>query len=464
MAEDGRLIPPEDRVTAMADLPVPDWAEAEGWARQVLAWLGEHVLTAAVAWQVIIAGAAWLVATVIARLLRHPAERAVVRLKRIRPLQRVAWSLTKQLRLLIFVILITIAGRAIVVFAPVEFAGILGVLSSLLTAWIVIRVATSILRTRLARRGMAVIVWTVAALDITGLYGPTVMVLDAIAIQAGEIRLSALLVVQATLWLAALLWGATLLVKVLDRRLQTVTDLSPSSRVLIGKLLRFGAIALAIVMALNAVGVDMTALAVFSGALGLGIGIGLQRVVANLLSGVFLLMDRSVKPGDVIEVEGTFGWVVSMQARFVSLVTRDRKEILIPNEDFITNRVVNWSHTDNYVRLEVPFSVTYDADPHRVRALAVEAAGKPGRVVEKPAPVCHLTAFGDNGLEFILRFWIEDAPGGVVNVTGQVLLAVWDAFKAEGIQVPFPHRDIKLREPVRVVMDPAETAGTQSGP
>jgi small-conductance mechanosensitive channel len=280
-----------------------------------------------------------------------------------------------------------------------------------------------------------------------------VQVLDAIAVQAGAIRLSALLVVQATLWLALLLWAATLLVNVVDRRLQTVTDLSPSGRVLIGKLLRFGAIALAVVMALNAVGVDMTALAVFSGALGLGIGIGLQRVVANLLSGVFLLMDRSVKPGDVIEVEGTFGWVVSMQARFVSLVTRDRKEILIPNEDFITNRVVNWSHSDNLVRLEVPFSVSYQADPHRIRALAVEAAAQPSRVVDKPAPVCHLTAFGDNGLEFILRFWIEDAPSGVANVTGQVLLALWDAFKAEGVDIPFPHRDIKMRDPVRVVMD-----------
>lgn len=453
MADDGHLLPPEERLPPLDDLPVPDWAEAEGWVRAVLSWLGEHVLTAAVAWQVIMAGAAWLVATVIGRLLRQPAERLVLRLKRVRPLQRVAWALVKQLRLLVFVILITIAGRAMVMVAPLDYTRILGVLSSLLTAWIIIRVATSILRTRLARRGMAGVVWTIAALDITGLYGPAVQVLDAIAVQAGAIRLSALLVVQATLWLALLLWAATLLVNVVDRRLQTVTDLSPSGRVLIGKLLRFGAIALAVVMALNAVGVDMTALAVFSGALGLGIGIGLQRVVANLLSGVFLLMDRSVKPGDVIEVEGTFGWVVSMQARFVSLVTRDRKEILIPNEDFITNRVVNWSHSDNLVRLEVPFSVSYEADPHRIRALAVEAAAQPSRVVDKPAPVCHLTAFGDNGLEFILRFWIEDAPSGVANVTGQVLLALWDAFKAEGVDIPFPHRDIKMRDPVRVVMD-----------
>lgn len=454
MAEtDPALLPPEERIRAVDDLPFPDWQEAQGWLEVAADWLTRDVLIAPVAVQIIIAGACWLVATVTARLLRHPAERLVLRLKRVRPLQRVAWTLTKQLRLLSFVVLITLFGRAIVAYGPYDYAKVLGIVSSLVTAWIVIRVATAILRTRLARRTAAGVVWTIAALDITGLYGPTVTVLDGIAFTAGEVRLSALVLVQGALWLGVLLWGATLVVKVADRRLQQTTDISPSMRVLIGKLLRFTAVGLSIILALNAVGVDMTALAVFGGALGLGLGIGLQRVVANLVSGVVLLMDRSVKPGDVIEVEGTFGWVVAMQARFVSLVTRDRKEILIPNEDFITNRVINWSHTDELVRLEVAFSVTFDADPHQVRELAVAAANTPQRVVGKPAPVCHLTAFGDDGLEFMLRFWVCDAPNGVVNVTGQVLLAVWDAFKENGISVPYPHRDIKMREPVRVVVE-----------
>lgn len=450
------MAPPQDprpEDLPLDDLPLPDW---QGWIEAVhqgVDWVRAYVFIMPVVAQAVIALVLWLLAGLLARRLRHLAQRWVVQLKTMRPLQRVAWTLVKQLRLLIFLIFVSIAGRAIVVYGPLDYARLLAILSSLLTAWIVIRVATSILRNRLARRTAAVVVWTLAALDITNLYQPAVLVLDTLAVQVGEMRLSALLVVQTVLWLAVLLWLAALAIKLADRRLEAISDLSPSIRVLIGKLLRFSAIGLAILLALNAVGVDMTALAVFGGGLGLGIGIGLQRVVANLVSGFVLLMDRSVKPGDVIEVEGTFGWVVAMQARFVSLITRDRKEILIPNEDFITSRVVNWSHTDDLVRLEVPFSVSYSADPHLVRKLGVDAATRPPRVVDKPVPVCHLVAFGDNGLEFMIRFWVCDAPNGVVNVKGQVLLALWDLFQEHGISVPFPHRDIKLREPVTVRME-----------
>lgn len=440
--------------TPLDDLPLPDW---RGWidaAHEGLEWVQLYVFVAPVAAQTVLALLLFGLATLVARRLRPIAQRWVVRLKTMRPLQRVVWTLTKELRLVVFLVLVTVAGRALIFYGPLDYARLLGILSSLLTAWVVIRVATSILHNRLARRTAALVVWSIAALDITNLYEPAVRVLDAMAVQVGAVRLSALLVVQGALWLAALLWGATLLVKVADRRMQAVADISPSIRVLIGKLLRFTLVGLAILLALNAIGVDMTALAVFGGGLGLGIGIGLQRVVANLVSGVVLLMDRSVKPGDVIEVEGTFGWVDAMQARFVSLITRDRKEILIPNEDFITNRVVNWSHTDDLVRLEVEFAVSYDADPHLVRDLGVQAAAKPSRVVEKPVPVCHLAEFGDNGLAFVLRFWVCDAPNGVVNVKGQVLLALWDLLQEHGIGIPYPHRDIKMREPVTVRMEP----------
>lgn len=449
-----KITVPPPQEPPLDDLPLPDWQVWIDTARDGIEWVRLYVFIAPVAAQGILAVLLWLLATVVAARLRPVAQRWVVRLKSVRPVQRVAWTLVKQLRLILFAVLVSLAGRAIVFYGPLDYARVLGVLSSLLTAWIVIRIATSILRNRLARRTATMVVWTLAALDITNLYGPTVRVLDAMALQVGQVRLSALLVVQGVLWLAVLLWLATLLVTITDRKLQMLGDISPSIRVLIGKLLRFSLVGLAVLLALNAVGVDMTALAIFGGGLGLGIGIGLQRVVANLVAGVVLLMDRSVKPGDVIEVDGTFGWVIAMQARFVSLVTRDRKEILIPNEDFITNHVVNWSHSDDLVRLQVGFTVSYDADPHRVRALAVEAASKPPRVVAKPVPVCHLSALGPRGHEFILRFWICDAPNGVVNVTGEVLLALWDALQAQGITVPYPQRDVHLREPVQVAREP----------
>ncbi len=197
-------------------------------------------------------------------------------------------------------------------------------------------------------------------------------------------------------------------------------------------------------------GIDFTALAFFGGALGLGIGFGLQKVVSNFVSGIIILLDKSIKPGDTIAIGETFGWVRSLRARFVSVITRDGREYLIPNEDFITQRVENWSFTDTLVRIDVTFGVSYDSDPHAVRQLAVAVTRGIDRVLEMPQPLCHLTAFGESSLDFILRFWIADPQNGVTNIRGAVLLACWDAFKAAGIQIPFPHREVIMRTPVEV--------------
>jgi small-conductance mechanosensitive channel len=212
--------------------------------------------------------------------------------------------------------------------------------------------------------------------------------------------------------------------------------------VLIGKILRGSLIALAVLIALSAVGINLAALAVFTGAVGVGIGIGLQHQVSNLISGFFMLLDKSVKPGDVIEVGNTFGWVKEMRARYVGVVTRDNKSLLIPNDTFILNQVINWSHVERRVRLEVRFRTSFDCDPHRVRQLAVQAAALPERVAHTPPPLCHLFAFGDSGLEFVLRFWIVDPEAGVVNIKGEVLLALWDIFRTNGIKIPYPRRVI----------------------
>ncbi len=170
---------------------------------------------------------------------------------------------------------------------------------------------------------------------------------------------------------------------------------------------------------------------------------------------MIILLDKSVKPGDTIEVGRTFGWITSLGARYVSVVTRDGKEYLIPNEDFITQQVVNWSYSSELVRLEITFGVSYDSDPHEVRRIACEAAAKPERVASTPPPVCHLAAFGDSSLDFKLRFWIKDPQGGTVNITSEVLLSVWDAFKEHGISIPFPHRQLLIDHPVRVRTVPA---------
>jgi small-conductance mechanosensitive channel len=217
-------------------------------------------------------------------------------------------------------------------------------------------------------------------------------------------------------------------------------------RVLTGNLVRIALISVALLIGLNAVGIDLTAFAVFSGAVGVGIGFGLQKVVSNFVSGIILLLERSIKPGDVIEVGSTFGSITYLGARYASVRGRDGKEYLIPNENLITNQVVNWSYSSLLVRLDVPFGVAYDSDLHAVRELAVEVAKRTKRVLTSPTPVCHLTAFGDSAVNLLLRFWIEDPANGVTNIKGAVLLGLWDAFKEHRIEMPFPQRDVRIRD------------------
>ena len=202
--------------------------------------------------------------------------------------------------------------------------------------------------------------------------------------------------------------------------------------------------AAAFFIGLKAVGFDLTGLAVLSGAIGVGLGFGLQKVVSNLVSGVIILLDKSIKPGDVISLGDTFGWIDSLGARYVSVVTRDGKEYLIPNEDLITGQVVNWSHSNDFVRLDIYFGTSYDNDPHKVRELAIEAAKSVDRVLTLRPPVCHIVGFGDSSVDYILRFWIRDPTAGLTNIRGNVYLALWDAFKENGITIPFPQREVRI--------------------
>ncbi len=327
---------------------------------------------------------------------------------------------------------------------------LVGLAAYLVTAWVIISVLSRVIRNRSLARFIAVIAWILVALQATGTLSDVTAVLDAAAITIGNMRISILLVIKTAITLGLLLWGAVALGSFAERQLASSNDLTPTVSVLLGKLIKILLVVFAVAIALTSVGVDLTALTVFSGAVGVGIGFGLQKVVSNFISGIIILMDKSIKPGDTISLGDTFGWIRSLRARFVSVVTRDGREYLIPNEDFITQQVVNWSFTDRLIRLDVHFGVSYDSDPHEVRKLAVEAAKGVGRVQAAPAPVCHLTAFGESSLDFILRFWIQDPQAGLTNIRGAVLLACWDAFKEAGIGIPFPHREIIMRTPVVV--------------
>ena len=316
---------------------------------------------------------------------------------------------------------------------------------SLLTAWVVIRFVSQFVRDPTWSKIAAIVAWSLAALNIVGLLDDTGDLLDGLVISLGDTRISALTVIKGVLALALLLWVASVISRVMERRIRTLPNLTPSVQVLFSKLFKIVLLTIAFVVALNTVGIDLTAFAVFSGAVGVGIGFGLQKVVSNLISGVILLMDKSVKPGDVITVGETYGWINSLGARYASVVTRDGTEYLIPNEDIITQQVVNWSYSNNSVRLKLPIGISYKSDVRLAIKLCKEAAAEVPRVLNHPASVCLLMGFGDSSVDLQLRIWIDDPQNGVSNVKSEVLLLVWDKFHEHGIEIPFPQRDLHLR-------------------
>jgi small-conductance mechanosensitive channel len=323
--------------------------------------------------------------------------------------------------------------------------------ASLATAWVFVAITTRLIHNRVLRLLVAWGAWAFVTLHILGWLDEAEIALDRAAVTLGEVRLSLLLLLKAAVTLGLLLTLASWIGRLIVARIDRDEDISPSMKVLSDKLIRIGLFAIAIVAALQAVGFDMTSLTVLSGAIGLGLGFGLQKIVSNLVSGVILLLDKSIKPGDVISIGETFGWITSLGARCVSVLTRDGREYLIPNEDLITGQVVNWSRSSDLVRLDICFGVSYESDPHFVRKIVVQATQAVPRVADDPAPVCHIVGFGDSSIDFMTRFWIHDPNKGLTNVRGAVYLAIWDALKANGVEIPYPKRDV-------TIVDARETA------
>lgn len=401
-------------------------------------------------YQAFILVASFLIAHLIAKRIEPPLE-AWVRGLSINPgFLRLLAALLRRVEWIVFT---GLTGAAYLIISSSTWpsrAFFLNLAFSLSAAWLTIAVLSRIIRSRSIARFVAFIAWTTVALNLTGTLDDATSALDRLAFSIGDLRISALLLLQGVALIVGLTWFAVNLGNYAERRVKALPDLTPSLQVLIGKCLKILFVILAVVVALNAVGVDLTALTIFSGAVGVGLGFGLQKVVSNFISGVIILLDKSIKPGDTISLGETFGWIRELRSRFVSVVTRDGREFLIPNEDFITTQVVNWSFTDKLVRLDVTFGVAYDSDPHAVTRLVKEAIAKVERVDGVKPPVCWLTEFGDSSLNFIARFWISDPQNGLTNIRGQVMLAIWDVLKENDIAIPFPHREIIMRTPVDV--------------
>ncbi len=321
---------------------------------------------------------------------------------------------------------------------------LIGIAVNLAAAWLTITFVTRLIANSFVRTVVRYAGWTWATLIILGLTDEAQRLMESMAVELGETRISVWLIAQALVILGALFFAARLLSTATSSRIRQNEQISPSMQVLAVKLLQVTLYGAAFFIGLRMVGFDLTGLAFLSGAIGLGIGFGLQKVVSNLVSGFIILLDKSIKPGDVISLGETFGWINALGARYVSVVTRDGKEYLIPNEDLITSQVVNWSHTNELVRLDIYFGTAYGDDPHKVRKIAVAAAASVPRVLPTNAPVCHIVGFGDSSVDYILRFWIRDPVQGLTNIRGNVYLALWDAFRDNDISIPFPQREVRL--------------------
>ncbi|MFK7744957.1 MAG: mechanosensitive ion channel family protein [Roseobacter sp.] len=360
---------------------------------------------------------------------------------------RLIIQVKRRMGLIVFAVLATVLYGVMQQITWPSRSYFIGLAATLATVWVSIALAAQLVKNRPVRRMVIWGLWIWATLYFLNITDVVAEFLDSLALELGDFRISVLAIISAIALIGVLFALARVISKATAANIRSNDDISPSMQVLAVKGVQVVLYGFAFFLGVKAVGIDLTGLAVLSGAIGVGLGFGLQKVVSNLVSGVIILLDKSIKPGDVISLGETFGWINSLGARYVSVVTRDGREYLIPNEDLITGQVVNWSHSDEYVRLDIFFGTSYGCDPHTVRKLAIEAASDVDRVLSHPKlPVCHIVGFGDSSVDYILRFWIKDPTGGLTNIRGNVYLALWDAFKANNISIPFPQREVRLLE------------------
>jgi small-conductance mechanosensitive channel len=344
----------------------------------------------------------------------------------------------------VFAVLIMLARVIMVHSTWPSRSYLLSVAASLAFAWLIIRLVTSVIRNPFIVRLVSLAAWLVAALSILGLLEPTIEALDSVSIVLGGLRLTPLLLIKLGVMLIVALWLTNIASNFVEGRITRSADLTPSIQVLLVKVIRLALMVFAVAVVLSAAGINLSALAIFSGAAGVGIGFGLQKIVANFISGIILLADKSVKPGDLITIGDSTGRINGMKTRYISVAAGDGREFLIPNEDLVTQKVVNWTYTDKNTLVKVNFGTNYEADPRLVCKLALDIAAAAPRAIKSKAPNCILVEFAEAGMKFSLTFWISD-PDGLDTVKSDAMLALWEAFKREGIHVPYPVREIRVR-------------------
>lgn len=293
---------------------------------------------------------------------------------------------------------------------------------------------------------IVIFVWGFFVLHVLELLPGFLASLDGIALKFGDTKLSLLGVIKALLSVSIFVVVALWISNRIERKLSKTKQLASHLQIGIAKTVRVVALIVAFLIALDIIGFDLTTFTVLGGALGVGIGFGLQRIASNFISGFILLFDRSIRPNDVISIGDSFGWVKELHARYVVIQDRDGVETLIPNENLVTTQVINWSYTNKNIRVKVPVQISYNDDPEFAMGLMVEAANETDRILMDPPAVSRLMSFGDHGINLELRLWINDPENGLNNIRSDVNRAIWKKFKQNNITIPFPQRDIHIYE------------------
>jgi small-conductance mechanosensitive channel len=349
----------------------------------------------------------------------------------------------------------------------------------LATALVLVRIAVYLLGVLVGpqswfRRWENRITWGLAVaigFELIGWFTPTQHLLDSINLLPGKKTFTLWELLKGLVAVVGFVIVSSLIARTVERRVMRLHGLALSTRIGISKFAYFLLVSIAILIGINTVGIDLTALGVLTGAIGLGLGFGLQAIASNFVSGFVLLMDKSIKPGDVISFTGhtgtsteNFGWVQELRGRFVVVRDRDGVDTLVPNQNLITNSVINWSYTDQRVRIRLPVTISYEDDPEVALQALMEATENHPRILKEPHPVTRLMSFEDHGMRLEVRFWIADPMNGVNNVRSDINREIWRVFKAKGIKIPVAQREIRMLDRASSPLLPRPGADSDRAP
>ena len=333
-----------------------------------------------------------------------------------------------------------------------QTVNVLKLAAVMLWAMAIIRLAVYALRfifapsawVRTMENAIAGTVWLILVLHLSGLLPEILLMLQGVSFKIGQHPVTLLLILQALLTILLALFIALWVSRLIENRLMRTEQLNMNMRVVMSKLVRILFSFIAILLALSAVGLDITLLSVFGGALGVGIGFGLQKIASNYVSGFIILTDNSMQMGDVITVDNHYGVISDLRSRYMVLRKLDGTQVVIPNETFITNAVINHSFTDRKARVQMPMQVSYDSSLELAMQIMREAAHAQARVLKDPAPEVQIKGFGENGIDLSLSIWIPDPEAGSSSLQSAMYLSIWRAFQQNAISIPFPQREIRV--------------------